>query len=240
MSCFHDADDSGMCSHPLAARPGFHSHGLLAELSGQVYFDEDLSGATVAWSGALQDLTGDSLEAFEGRNLEALSSRLFVEDVPRWQEALRLATERPEPFSFECRLLHRDGSHKHVLIRGCVLPGTEGAPARRVGVVSDQTELWKSRQERLAMERELLHHLSEGTASDQMERLVHDLNNALMVAMGSLSMTHFRLGTETSAQPFLASLEASLQRMAGRLEVVPPPAKASLRAPDIRAVVVQP
>lgn len=217
-----------MCSQPLTAHSGSHSHGLLVELSGQAYFDEDLIGATVVWSGALLALTGETLEAFTGQGLEAFANRLGAEDQLRWQAVLRLATERRESFSFEGLLLHRDGCPRHILVRGCVQSDSEGLPARRLGVVSDQTELWKSRQERLAMERELLHHLSEGTASDQMERLVHDLNNALMVAMGSLSMTHVRLGTETSAQPFLASLEASLQRMAGRLESVPLAPKTAL------------
>lgn len=50
------------------------------------------------------------------------------------------------------------------------------------------------------------------------EQLVHDLNNALMAAMGSLGMIQCTLPSGTAAAPHLATLDRAIQRISARVE----------------------
>lgn len=49
------------------------------------------------------------------------------------------------------------------------------------------------------------------------EQLVHDLNNALMAALGSLGMIQYTLDPESPAAPYVSTLERAIQRMSARV-----------------------
>ena len=86
--------------------------------------------------------------------------RVHPDDRPALEAALRRhladASAEPQPFDHEMRLLHKDGSVRHVLSRGVAIRNEAGEPYRMVGLDTDV-----SRVKRMQT---VLDVLAEGTA----------------------------------------------------------------------------
>ena len=69
-------------------------------------------------------------------------SRVHPDDQPGLEQALERHLGGDDPrFDHELRLLHKDGSVRHVLSRGAAIRGESGAPYRMVGMDTDVTRL---------------------------------------------------------------------------------------------------
>jgi diguanylate cyclase (GGDEF)-like protein/PAS domain S-box-containing protein len=69
-----------------------------------------------------------------------LLERVHPEDRVEVDEALDRARRRPEPFSFEMRVVRFDGVERTVHARGNVVLGDDGEPIRLVGTMQDVTD----------------------------------------------------------------------------------------------------
>ncbi len=89
-------------------------------------------------------------------------NRVHPEDRPAFVTALATVLEGSGRLDHEMRLQHRDGSVRHVLTRGVLLRGDDGAPERVLGLDTDVT--------RLKRVQAVLDAVADGTAGAHGER----------------------------------------------------------------------
>jgi PAS domain S-box-containing protein len=101
----------------------------------------------VSWSEELYRIFG--LKPLEFRpGLEAFLERVHPDD----RDAVRVTIERSlrtsQPFSYEARILHPDGSPRTIYVQGGCILGERGEPIRMIGVAQDITPRKRMEEER--------------------------------------------------------------------------------------------
>ncbi|MCC6863092.1 MAG: EAL domain-containing protein [Bryobacterales bacterium] len=103
-------------------------------------WDWDLLKNTIYYSPPWKALLGYQ-DGELGDSPEEWFSRVHAEDRPGLREALRAHVDgsSPRPLEFECRMLHRNGSERWMLVRGAAARGPDGKAVRMAGSQSDIT-----------------------------------------------------------------------------------------------------
>ncbi|TAK05945.1 MAG: PAS domain S-box protein [Candidatus Manganitrophaceae bacterium] len=102
-------------------------------------WDWDLSTHQITWSDELYRIYG--LKPGEiGVTYEIFLRSVHPEDVERIKRLLEKAIEARHPFSFDYRLIRRNGSVRIVHTQGEVLCGPAGTPTQVIGTAQDVTE----------------------------------------------------------------------------------------------------
>ena len=102
-------------------------------------WDWDISADRVTWSDELYRIYGLEPGAIEV-SLDSYLERVHPEDRAFVRERVESAYGDREPFVFEHRLLHPDGTVRWSLSRGRVVSDEHGNPVRMVGTAQDVTE----------------------------------------------------------------------------------------------------
>ncbi|MBK7875846.1 MAG: PAS domain-containing protein [Planctomycetes bacterium] len=139
-----------------------------AERLGVWSFDDE--ARTLTWSAGFADLVGGSAEPGSGP-FDAFLARLHAEDRARLVDAFVNARSDAGPFACEVRILHPDGSHRWVLLRGRPRPDETGGGTRFAGIATDVTDRrrhedeLRAKEARLARTNELLEAVSRVQAA---------------------------------------------------------------------------
>jgi len=99
----------------------------------------DIAEGTVRWSDELHHIYGVERGEFGG-TAEAFTELVHPEDRERVWGQISRAMETGERFIFEERIVRPDGSVRHLLSQGKVIPGNDGRAAALVGVCHDITD----------------------------------------------------------------------------------------------------
>jgi PAS domain S-box-containing protein len=99
----------------------------------------DLRADRVTWSDELYRIYGLAPGSVEV-TFESYLERVHPDDRLRVRERVERAHEDGEPFVFEHRLVHVDGTVRWSLSRGSVITDDHGTPVRMVGTAQDVTE----------------------------------------------------------------------------------------------------
>ena len=116
----------------------------------------------------------------------------------------------------EHRIVRPDGSVRWVLARGQVFFSAEGEAraVRAVGIFSDITDRKRAEQERLEMERRLLHAQKLESIGVLAGGIAHDFNNILAGIMGYAELLKRSLPPSEPAQADIDVIKNSVQRAA--------------------------
>lgn len=137
----------------------------------------ELASGTVHLSPRWKSMLGFASHEL-GDDLAAWRSRVHPDDRAGLDAALQRHRDGATPrFDHELRLLHKDGSLRHVLSRGVAIRDEAGRPYRIVGLDTDVSELRRVQQ--------VLEAVAEGTAGTSGERffaaMVQQFARALQV-----------------------------------------------------------
>ena len=110
----------------------------------------DIRKDVVTWSDELFAVYSVDRATFNG-TYDGFLSCVDPADLERTKSVIGAALEHRTPFTFEHRLVRRDGTVGMVHARGEVVCDPEGRPLRMVGSVLDITEIWESRQQLRAL-----------------------------------------------------------------------------------------
>ncbi|HEY0660425.1 MAG TPA: PAS domain-containing protein [Lysobacter sp.] len=102
-------------------------------------WDWDVIGDELLWDDAMYRLYGIGREDFAGA-YEAWRNALHPDDVERMEAAIQAALLGEREYNEEFRILHPDGSLRHIQAFGQVSRDAEGKPLRMLGVNYDITE----------------------------------------------------------------------------------------------------
>lgn len=143
-----------------ALRGGEERYRIIAERTGQMIYDYDVKTGQIKWSGAIEDITGYTLEEY--RKFDIKQWELAIHDNDREQALglLEQSMNNGQIYSVEYRMLCKDGSYKCVSDSGIFIRDKDDVSYRMLGTMKDITEK-KSAQERLQQSEEKYRQLIE-------------------------------------------------------------------------------
>jgi PAS domain S-box-containing protein len=122
---------------------------LLATSSAQLgVWDWHIRENIMHWDDRMFEMYGVNREG-SANNFDTWTNGLHPEDKETAIEACLASLESGEPFEEEFRILHPDGTVKHVKANGLIIMGAEGKPDRMLGVNADITDQKKAEQEKI-------------------------------------------------------------------------------------------
>ncbi|WP_440944806.1 PAS domain-containing protein [Methanosarcina sp. T3] len=141
---------------------------IVAEQTGQLVYDYDLSTGEIDWEGAIKELTGYSPEEFRQVDLEGWRDHIHPEDVESAWEIHEKCMRTGEKYLAEYRFRRKDGSYFHVEDSSVYLRNEKGQMNRIIGVIKDISEK-KTTRETLEKSEERFRAVAERTG-----QLVYD------------------------------------------------------------------
>ncbi|MBY0514233.1 MAG: PAS domain S-box protein, partial [Gemmataceae bacterium] len=125
------------------------------------------------------------------------------DDVPAVRGHLGRAVEGCGDLDFEYRgrVPRADGETRWFTVRGQVLCGPDGKPARLVAVTTDVTDRKRAEWERAALDRQLLDAQKWESLGVLAGGVAHDFNNLLTVVMGGAGLARRLIPADSPAAP---------------------------------------
>lgn len=155
-----------------------------------------------AWETAL----GFPLERLVGQNFLEL---IHPDDVAATADAVATLERSGEITSFTNRFLHADGSYRSIEWHSVRPDGNI-----IYGTARDVTEKIKAEEEKLQLERQLLHAQKLESLGVLAGGIAHDFNNILMAVMGNAELALMRINKESPAVDNLQKIEQASTRAA--------------------------
>lgn len=112
---------------------------IAAEQTGQIVFEHDHGEKNIKWAGAIQDVTGYTVEEFSKFDNASWADHIHPEDRERVLSKLRTYQEKEYNFRIEYRFRRKDGSYIHLEDSGVYLRNEDGSIRKAFGVMKDIT-----------------------------------------------------------------------------------------------------
>jgi signal transduction histidine kinase len=109
---------------------------------------------------------------------EVFKSRVHLDDLPAFEQALAAAVSTKSPFRHEYRIVHRDGTTLHVVAVGQLDLGPSG-DLEMEGIISDITEQKASEQALMDARAELARAVRLASLGELAGSIVHEVNQPL-------------------------------------------------------------
>ena len=112
---------------------------IAAEQTGQIVFEHDHGDKDIKWAGAIQDVTGYTIEEFSKFDNATWASHIHPEDRKRTLDEIRMYQKKESKFRVEYRFRRKDGNYIHVEDSGVYLRDENGRIRKAFGVMKDIT-----------------------------------------------------------------------------------------------------
>lgn len=160
----------------------------LATTSGKLaIWDWDVVNNNMFWDDRMFELYGISLETFPS-NLDAWTNGLHPGDKQRAIDECNSALLGEKEFSSMFRVIHPDGTIKHLRANGLVLRDNSGKAVRMIGINRDITDQKKAEEERKNLEAYLQQSQKMEAIGTLAGGIAHDFNNILGAILGYSEM----------------------------------------------------
>lgn len=111
----------------------------IADLSGQLLYDHDVSSGSILWFGRIHAITGYSAEEFNTHGISGWGERLHPDDRAITLAQLEAAKVNRTVFSVDYRFCKADQTYIHVHEEGAYLYDDKGDAVQMLGTVKDVT-----------------------------------------------------------------------------------------------------
>ena len=147
---------------------------------------------------------------------EEWEKRVHPDDIDRVKEAIEAyLTGKSSIYSGEFRFKTKDGSWMWILGQGKLFEYDEqGNPVRFTGTHTDITDRKRAEEERLNLEKQLLHAQKLESLGVLAGGIAHDFNNILMAIIGNADLALMRLNPESPAVENLHRIEQAAAQAA--------------------------
>ncbi len=113
-------------------------YSLITKLSGFIIFDNDLITEKASWDGAVNEVTGYSIDEFNNFTDIDFSEMIHPDDRERVESIRNESLNNIEPFNISFRLLTKQNDYIWVELKSFVL-GKDNVPYRSLGIMKDVT-----------------------------------------------------------------------------------------------------
>jgi two-component system, cell cycle sensor histidine kinase and response regulator CckA len=125
---------------------------IIAEQTGQLLYDWDMTTGNIQWAGAIEKITGFSPQEFEATDIRQWEEMIHPEDRAQAMEALQSMSADDGMFHVEYRFRRHDGSYAFVEDTGVVQHDDRGKAYRMLGSMKDISERMQGEVLRAASE----------------------------------------------------------------------------------------
>jgi len=153
---------------------------IIAEQTGQLVYDYDVSSGQIRWSGAIASMTGYHTDEFQEIDISRWEQHIHPDDREHAVQLLNEALSRAEKYDVEYRFCRKDGSYIHVQDHGVFLKDQNNKAYRMLGTMNDITE-------RKQLEGQLVQSQKMEAVGQLASGIAHDFNNVMGVV---LTATH--------------------------------------------------
>lgn len=134
-----------------------------------------------------------------------MMSRLHPEDRDQMLRAWRAAIDKREAFSYAYRIIHPDGTIRHINANSEIIFNAQGKPVGIHGVLQDVTDKKRLEDEMIKTQKlESIGTLAGG--------LAHDYNNLLAVILGNIELVKVKMSPSDQAYAPLTKAEKAAAR----------------------------
>jgi PAS domain S-box-containing protein len=140
-------------------------------------------------------------------SFEEQSSIYTPDSMARLREAVGLALSDSIPYELELQGIRADGETRHLRARGFPERGPDGRASYLFGSLNDITDRKRLEEERLEMERKIVHAQKLESLAVMAGGIAHDFNNQLAVVLGNLELA---LTDQTLEPETLLSIESAI------------------------------
>ncbi|HBG06507.1 MAG: hypothetical protein A2075_00620 [Geobacteraceae bacterium GWC2_58_44] len=170
-------------------------------------WDWDIGNNKVIWDDKMCELYGVTPGSVPA-GIEDWEERLHPDDREMVVEALEAARRGEREYALEYRVLHPDGTLKHIRGNGLVIRDREGKAMRMIGLNQDISEQ-KALEEQLrqAQKMEAIGQFAGGIA--------HDFNNILTAIFGFASLVQLKMAETDPLRFNIDQVLAAAERAAG-------------------------
>lgn len=188
---------------------------LALAAANQGFYDLDVQTGEAVVSPEYARMLGYDPESFQETHA-AWRDRLHPDDLQTAYQAYKDYVEgRREDYRVEFRQRTKSGEWKWILSHGRILEwDREGNPLRMLGTHTDITERKKIEQERMEMERRLLHAQKLESLGVLAGGIAHDFNNLLMAILGYADLALIESSPFSPARASIEEIIKASQRAA--------------------------
>lgn len=111
----------------------------IAEQTGQLVYDYDMTNGDIRWSGAIDNVLGYKPDDFPDRHIDDWSKRVHPDDRTRAIIAIDQAAKEGTVYHVEYRFRKKDGNYVFIEDNGVYFFNMEGKAYRMVGTMTDIT-----------------------------------------------------------------------------------------------------
>jgi PAS domain S-box-containing protein/putative nucleotidyltransferase with HDIG domain len=187
---------------------------IVAEETGQLIYDYDSDTGRIVWSGAVQDVVGDTPEEFQSVDIRVWEERIHPEDRAAALALLKQAQMRFSNFDAVYRFRHQNGSYIHVHDRGVFVRDPDGRVIRMLGAMGDISDRHRAEEELRASE-ERWHTLVKNAPN-----IIFSVDRALLITFINRVQTELSMDQILGSSPMdyvLPEHQKSLQRALQRV-----------------------
>jgi PAS domain S-box-containing protein len=140
---------------------------------------------------------------------------IFTPDsMARLREAVGLAISDGIPYELELQGIRSDGETRHIRVSGFPERGPDGSVNYLFGSSNDFTDRKRFEEERLEMERKLLHAQKLESLGVMAGGIAHDFNNLLQVVLGNLDIALDDIPPDSEARTSILNAIKASERSA--------------------------
>ena len=176
-------------------------------------WDLDLATGILVWSEECYRHFGYCPGEIQPSHALLLDRLVVAEDralLEQHHAATLAAGALAQPLEF--RIRRTDGSLRWLRVTGGVKCDAFGMPLRFLGTQQDITERKKNEEERLELERRLLHAQKLESLGLLAGGIAHDFNNLLSVILGNLDLARLEYGPDAQVHPYLSQAILAAQK----------------------------
>jgi signal transduction histidine kinase/HAMP domain-containing protein len=165
----------------------------LATSSAQLgVWDWNIKEDTMVWDDRMFEMYGSTREAFPN-GVEAWINGLHPEDKERVIAECQEALSGEREFDTVFRVLHPDGTVKHIKAHGLVKRGADGTPERMIGINADITDAIHAGEDKDKLEAQLQQAQKMESIGRLAGGIAHDFNNLMTVILGRSELALMKL-----------------------------------------------